>query len=387
MKKAGIITYWETDNNYGTVLQNYALQHFLKNNGVQPFLIRINFSKGKNRFDFYRKEFEEKGFFSGIQKLCAGVFRKVFRIIFRVSKKEGERQFSVFIEKNLSPTNVFTSFSELKRDCPDADFYIAGSDQIWNTYGKTDAEIGEDIRVYLLEFVPTGVKKIACAASFGSTDFDEGFKQVFKKALKEFDFVSVREKSGLDICHKLEIDDAYLQPDPTMLLSADEYRGIKSNVQVPSSSYILLYLLDNTTDFSIGKLKNFARRTGRKIIYVSGNYLQRINFFKKTYPTIEEWLGLFDHADAVVTNSFHGTVFSIIFNKMFMFLPQHGTFEKQNMRISSLLEYFGLEERVFKNRSLSSLFEPVDWKKTNMKLKEIRHESPFVEYFKRIIAC
>ncbi|AEE17469.1 polysaccharide pyruvyl transferase family protein [Treponema brennaborense] len=386
MKTAGIITYWDTVNNYGSILQNYALQQFLIKRGIKPFLIRTRFYISKSKLEIYNDELKRTGIFDGMRNLPGRVFRKLYRILARSDKKDSRRDFSSFIAENLSPTDIFTSLPELQKKCPEADFYIAGSDQIWNTYGKLRAEIGDEVQSFLLDFAPSASKKIACAASFGTDILDEKCNPLFRKALLQFDFISVREKSGVDICGKLGFTNVFLQPDPTMLLSADDYRAIESDRLVPHGAYILLYLLGNTTDFSIGRLKAFARKNGLEVVYVYANDLQRINFYKKTYSTINEWLGLFDRAEYVVTNSFHGTVFSLIFNKRFIAVPQSRNFSKQNVRIRSLLEIFGLSARIaadnckWNANSFSQLFESVDWEKINSKLEKIRKTAPFVKY-------
>ena len=117
------------------------------------------------------------------------------------------------------------------------------------------------------------------------------------------------------------------------------------------------------------------------MVYVSANEMKKVNFHKKIYPTVNEWLGLYENASAVVTNSFHGTVFSIIFNKPFLSVHQSGKFESQNIRIDSLLEDFGLKNRVFSG-DFEKLFVPVNFEKVNKKLEEIRKKSPFVEWMK-----
>lgn len=384
IKTAGIITYWDTKNNYGTVLQNYALQQFLKKLNVRAFLMRIQFDSKLSRIQIYKHMAENYG----LKKLVAHIFSRPFikalNASLRIKQKDLSRNFANFIETNLNPSSIFHSYAELERCCPEADFYIAGSDQIWNTYGKPVEEIGDEIRAYLLSFVQGGKMQVSCAASFGSPEFDPTFSDIFKNALEMFEFVSVREQSGVDICRKLGIQNVFLQQDPTMLMSVSDYRNIESKSLVPKKPYILLYLLGNTTDFSIRTLKSFAAQNGLDMVYVSANEMQRINFYKKVYPTISEWLGLFDCAEYVVTNSFHGTVFSLIFNKNFLFVPQCGKFQNQNGRIGSLLDCFGLADRIFTGRGFENLMNPVGWGLINAMLAEIRERSPFALYAKSI---
>lgn len=381
--KIGIITYWITRSNYGTVLQNYALQTFLRSFGFETFLIRTDIPLGCSRLDYYKSLLQKNGFFSLACYFKSRLFCKIARKISSENKNDDKRNFPDFVNKNLNPTKVFRSLSELESDCPMAAIYIAGSDQVWNTYGENYNTVSEQIKAYLLSFAPDSAKKISCAASFGKSSLAVEFENLFKQELSEFDFISCREKSGVEICKGLGFENAVLQQDPTMLLSSDEYKKIASKNLVPKKPYILLYLLGNDTDFSTRRLKQFAKLKNLEVVYVPANEAQKINFHKKTFPTVEEWLGLYENASAVVTNSFHGTVFSLIFNKSFLSVHQTGKFEDQNVRIDSLLEDFGLKNRIFSG-DFEKLFAPVDFENVNKRLEEIRKCSPFVEWIKKM---
>lgn len=381
--KIGIITYWITRSNYGTVLQNYALQTFLRSFGFETFLIRTDIPLGCSRLDYYKSLLQKNGFFSLISYFKSRLFCKIARKISSENKNDDKRNFPDFVNKNLNPTKIFRSLSELESDCPMADIYIAGSDQVWNTYGENYGAVSEQIKTYLLSFVPDSAKKISCAASFGKSSLAVEFESLFKKELSRFDFISCREKSGVEICKRLGFENAVLQQDTTMLLSSDEYKKIASKSLVPKKPYILLYLLGNDMDFSTRRLKQFAKLKNLEVVYVPANEAQKINFHKKTFPTVEEWLGLYENASAVVTNSFHGTVFSLIFNKPFLSVHQTGKFEDQNVRIDSLLEDFGLKNRIFSG-DFEKLFSSVDFEKVNKRLEEIRKCSPFVEWIKKM---
>lgn len=381
--KIGIITYWITRSNYGTVLQNYALQTFLHSLGFETFLIRTDIPLGCSRLDYYKSLLQKNGFFSLITYFKSRLFCKIARRISSENKNDDKRNFPDFVNKNLNPTKVFRSLSELESDCPMADIYISGSDQVWNTYGENYNTVSEQIKAYLLSFVPDSAKKISCAASFGKSSLAVEFESLFKKELSRFDFISCREKSGVEICKRLGFENAVLQQDPTMILSSDEYKKIASKSLVPKKPYILLYLLGNDTDFSTRRLKQFAKLKNLEVVYVPANEAQKINFYKKTFPTVEEWLGLYENASAVVTNSFHGTVFSLIFNKPFLSVHQTGKFEDQNVRIDSLLEDFGLKNRIFSG-NFEKLLSLVDFEKVNKRLDEIRKCSPFVEWIKKM---
>ena len=152
--KIGIITYWITRSNYGTVLQNYALQTFLRSFGFETFLIRTDIPLGCSRLDYYKSLLQKNGFFSLISYFKSRLFCKIARKISSENKNDDKRNFPDFVNKNLNPTKIFRSLSELESDCPMADIYIAGSDQVWNTYGENYGAVSEQIKTYLLSFVP-----------------------------------------------------------------------------------------------------------------------------------------------------------------------------------------------------------------------------------------
>lgn len=202
-KKIGIITYWITRSNYGTILQNYALQTFLRSLGFETFLIRTDIPLGCSRKDYYKSLLQKNGFFSLIGYFKSRLLCKIAWKILSENKNDEKRKFPDSVDKYLNPTKIFRSLSELESDCPMADIYIAGSDQVWNTYGENYATISEQIKAYLLCFAPDSARKISCAASFGKNSLDLEFESLFKQELSEFDFISCREKSGVEICRKL----------------------------------------------------------------------------------------------------------------------------------------------------------------------------------------
>ena len=279
--KIGIITYWITRSNYGTVLQNYALQTFLRSFGFETFLIRTDIPLGCSRLDYYKSLLQKNGFFSLACYFKSRLFCKIARKISSENKNDDKRNFPDFVNKNFNPIKIFRSLSELESDCPMADIYISGSDQVWNTYGENYNTVSEQIKAYLLSFVPDSAKKISCAASFGKSSLAMEFESLFKKELSRFDFISCREKSGVEICKRLGFENAVLQQDPTMILSSDEYKKIASKSLVPKKPYILLYLLGNDTDFSTRRLKQFAKLKNLEVVYVPANEAQKINFYKK----------------------------------------------------------------------------------------------------------
>ncbi len=387
MKTAGIITYWDTTDNYGTVLQNYALQSFLKKNGIEPILIRersVFITSKKKRA---RRLLKKYGVFLPAY-VCYILFKRIY--ITRNEKRNLKlRRFSDFRKQFISYTEkVYTSLEELKKEQSNYDLYIAGSDQIWSFNNCKEYTLEQEEYLFntrFFNFVNKDAKRISCAASFGSCDFLEKQDMLIKSNLKKFDLITIREQSGVEYVKTLGINKVFFQNDPTTLLSAESYRKISVNPE-KKHKYILLYLLNNSTDFNISNLRKWAKKKDLDIIYVNGNLLYfNLNLYKKKYPTIQEWLGLIDNAEYVLTNSFHGTIFSLILNTPFLTILQKGRFSGQNKRIYSILEEFSLDSQIYKG-NFEAFGNKIDWNKINQMFGNIRKDSPFVKWIKEYLS-
>lgn len=351
--KIGTITFWNSEDNYGQILQCYALIQFLKWQGHDPFLIKFN-NDAKQSTLMRRILNVFKIFF----KSPSLFYQKIrFKSQSNKAKKKYvyvNRQFSEFRDKYIPSTEKVYLERELFIDPPEADVYICGSDQIWPSGNP----------VMYLQFAPQSKKRIAYAASFGGNK-PNNLNDV-STFLKTFDYVSLRERSGVELCKELGCNSAELVPDPTLLLYANVYSNLCSNIKVDSEKYILLYLLGNEISVSVDSIFNFAQNNGLKIVYVASQ--GRVDNFPKIYPTIEEWLSLIKNAAYVITNSYHGTIFSLLFNTPFMTIPLKGLRSKMNVRINDLLEKYGLEERIHSS-SLDILFNPINFDTFNISQK------------------
>lgn len=379
MMKAAIVTVWELPDNYGNVLQAFALQKFLLKYGIYSELILFS-HKYTSESSKIRQIFN---------RIKANGFSVVGnRILLRVRSailagKYKKRNFADFISRNINVRKIEYSHFENLKEILDYDLCIAGSDQVWNCLDCCSKDYFD---VITLKFAPENAKKISCAASFGyyGATF-KNRKEEIEDSLKSFDFISVREKSGLDICSGLGIKNSVLQPDPTFLMEVAFYKNFckGQNTNLFKKKYILLYLLNNPSDFNVTKLKKWATENDLNVIYVDGNNdVFKFSPHWKAYPKISEWLSLVSNAEYVFTNSFHGICFSIIFNKLFLAIKQIGKFEGQNSRFDTVLGLFNLEDRIF-NKSLDSVKSRIDWDTINIELDKIRNESPFVKYMDR----
>ena len=185
-----------------------------------------------------------------------------------------------------------------------------------------------------------------------------------------FSFVSVREKTGVDLCKKMGLLNTEWSPDPTMLLDVSVYRDLYKNANIKDKlgkEYVFVYLLNNKTKFSMNKLYKWAKSKNLDIVYITGN--SKFDRFKKLYLTIHEWLYYLDNAAYVVTNSFHCCVFSLLFQKKVIPILLSGKDKKMNSRINELFEQFDIgakfEDYNFrdfnKTQNWTSIAAVLDW--------------------------
>jgi hypothetical protein len=367
-KKIGIVTQWELKDNYGSILQCYALQYALRKVGYEPFLIKYH--KRHKKTDTLK------------YWLFALLFCRLKRIVSTVKRKIKERRkpeeiidrgFDDFIKQHIHSTEKIYSQQDLLEYPPQADFYICGSDNVWMEYDK----------VYFLDWGDANIPRIAYACSFGNEDITPYYKGKLKKSLQKFKVVTVREKSGADICIKSGREDTFVVPDPTMLLDQEDYKKLIIEEWKKNYKYLFLYLLSEKTEVEWDIILAFAKQNNLKIICVqaNGKYRNIPQEINTVFPTVEGWLSLMLNAEYVLTNSFHGTVFSIIFNKQFLVIPQivYIKHTKPNNRALFLLNKFNIIERVF-NNDIEQIKVKIDYDKVNEILNEDRDRMR--KYFK-----
>lgn len=351
--KIGILTFWKTEDNYGQLLQCYATQTYLQSLGHDTFLIKATNGRNYNPtikeqlFSKLRTAYRLFPYPIYLVKRCLSSL--CYTLLHgKLKPNTVNRGFENFRKDYLNCTDKEYSLDDLKCNPPYADAYIVGSDQIWNT---TDG-------IFFLSWAPEQVKKIAIAASFGSRSSSPDFAALISPWLKRFDLISVREKSGVDICRQAGIENASLIVDPTLLLRADQYNKIasKSSQREP---YIFVYFLGTRTEIRWNEIHSFARSKGLKIKYVGSQGQE--DKFSKMEATIEEWLSLMANADYVITNSFHGTIFAMQFHKKFMVYPVKGVVKKMNDRLTTLLNPLGLSGRIYQG-NISPLDREIDYK-------------------------
>lgn len=354
--KIGILTQ-PLHSNYGGLLQAFALQHHLK--GMGHDVVTIDFVSNK------------KPRFFGLKGIVLNLIKKYIRkekvkYIFPVSEKEIERigiNTQKFIERNIELTKRFTSIEELyELNNENFDAFVVGSDQVWRPI------YSPGISAFFLDFVKRGsTVKISYAASFGTDNCDEYTKDEiaqFTELLKDFNAVSVREDTGVELCRNHFKTNAVHVIDPTLLLSPDVYSNlvVEDNTP-PSKGDLMAYVLDRNPDKQ-KIIDHVAKRKGLSTLYVMPDDNNDI------YPNVTTWIKGFIDSKFVVTDSFHGMVFSIIFNKPFIAI---GNKDRGLSRFSSLLRKFNLTERLIYSYGpfIDKLCEEeIDYSIVNKKLVE-----------------
>ena len=327
--------------NYGGLLQAYALQKVLKDLGHEVFTVDIGI-----KHTFY------KDFGSTIWRIVRKYIfhQKNIKNILpnRPSKSEYKiisQHTQKFIKNNIQTTEKLESIKKisiLKKYNFEA--FIVGSDQVWRPCYSSR------ITAFYLDFLGNDktIKRIAYAASFGvdNWEYDEDLSKKCKGLAKKFNTISVRENSGVKLCKKyLDVNATHVL-DPTMLLNQEDYISLINKDNTNKSNTLMVYVLDKSEEKEymvqkISKLLNLSINTIMPIKKYSKKSRKNIN--DCIFPPVSNWLKGFIDAKYVITDSFHGTVFSIIFNKPFIAIANK---DRGIARFSSLLKLFGLESRL-----------------------------------------
>lgn len=328
--KIGIITFWDSRDNYGQQLQCYALQAFLKQQGHQAYLIRFKEIINNTSGFKFAKIFT---YAANLKAYINYVLQRRKDIKYAESNQLDLRDFDGFRNKYISSTDTIYSEQSLMENPPEGDAFICGSDQIW----------GGSL-MYYLSFVPNDKIKIAYAPSFGGINPFNGPKaKEILKCLSRFDFIGVREASGAKLLNEHGFPDAIQVVDPTMLLESGDYASLIEEDKDNNNAFI--YLLGNQISCSVDSIIKYVESCQMNYTYVASQ--GRVDKYPKVQATIPEWIGQVKNSRLVITNSFHCVVFSLIFHKPFIFIPLGGMFERMNDRVIDLLEKCGLQSQIF----------------------------------------
>lgn len=358
-------------SNFGYIMQLYALQTVIRKQGHEVHTIQLKDEPRtlKQKSIYFVKSFIAKYL----------LYRKAtpFR---HWPTKEQMDIIDVntwdFINKHCQLTKYIQSIDHLKYLSSDYDAFVVGSDQVWRR------RYSIDIPSFFFSFLPENKLRIAYAASFGIShnDYNGALTEQCKMLLSKFHGIGVREKEAVNICKNDFHVNAVQVLDPTFLITNDEYALLidKNKVEnVPSQPFLLLYILDPTEEKYLTAEK-IAHEKGLKVLLIKPSDFGKVgskHIDDCVYPHISTWLYAFKHASYIVTDSFHGTSFSIIFKKPFMVFNNAS---RGGCRITSILSICGLNERLYNSSFADST---IDYQIVNKKLSEVRSKSlQFLKY-------
>ena len=375
--KIGITTCWQSSDNYGQQLQCWALQRYLEHNGHEPFLIR--YSPVGARVGLVRRVWNALKYRMYTPKDEIRRTRENAVLYRENAALDKQRMFEAFRSQHLRSTPViYHSVEELRAQTPEADAYITGSDQVWH-----DAYDNPNIAGWFLDFGNNKVKRISYAASIGR-ELCADDRQKLYGYLQRFDHISVREESTLELCRHLGVENVSMAIDPTMLLGVSDYEAIEAdNSKSDSSSYAFVYLINvqDEKDAYLDIISQTLEKQGMEMkVVASSGYLPArpcVCGQPIIRATIPEWLSLVKNANVVLTTSFHGVVFSLLYHKPVYAILLADEFAKANDRIFTLLNRLGLSHRIIGNvqdaERLSQ--EPIAWDEVDRRLDEYRQQS------------
>ncbi|CUM74693.1 Polysaccharide pyruvyl transferase [Anaerostipes hadrus] len=357
MKKICVITRHAIVN-YGSFLQTYATQKILNDYGYKTIIL-----------DYVRKDED----YRNVTELLLSKSKKwnknfITRTIYRMVQWPDHyvcgRAFEKERKKYLKLSEKISDVKLEKNKIPDADIYCTGSDQVWGEIGGDDVD-----PVYFLEFANQKAKKISFSASFGKGNYPDERINKFSQLLKNYDKITVREDSALSLVEQAGYSAVQIL-DPTMIFGGKRWKELTPKIK--EKDYVLLYQLNANREMD-EYAEKFAKKAGLKLLRVSveAHNCMRVGKFKWCLSPFE-FLSYIKNADYMITDSFHGTAFAIMFNTQFIeVLPK-----EKIARNLSVLQQFGIENRILRDYSdYSYIGENIEYNSVNKKLNNERKKS------------
>lgn len=339
--------------NYGGVLQNYALQYQLCEMGHTPMTLDIGkydyLSWGSNMLKYIVKKVVLSQNVVP-PPLPATKYKKIYPI----------RRFA---EKNIRLTHHIKKYNERLIAQYGFDALVVGSDQVWR---PCYSNVGN----MFLDFAEqSNIIKIAYAASFGSDawEFTEEQTEKCKRLAPLFRAISVREDKGIELCRRYLNVDAVKVADPTLLLDKEVYLKLCKDIPEESPDFLFAYILDGTPA-KYALVQDIAKKLGLRVVFKSAESEVTLA------DSMEKWISFFRDAKYVVTDSFHGTVFSLIFNRDFYSI---GNAKRGMSRFTSIFDELNLTDRLVDERQGISVehMENIAWADVNKKKEEMVNRS------------
>ncbi|EIF6174298.1 polysaccharide pyruvyl transferase family protein [Clostridium perfringens] len=358
--KIGILT-WHYFPNYGSALQAYALQKTIIN----------NISENCKIINYRNYKYSPKGVLKIIKNN-----KFLYMIICKVFRKERAYKFNQFINNNLNMTKEVNSIKELTSLNNEFKFFICGSDQIWSPNVLDEA--------YLLSFVKNFNIRISYAPSIVINKISNEQKNIYNENIKKFNSLSVRESKGRDIISEVTGIIPEVVLDPTLLLDKEEYKKVQAEINI-NEKYILCYILGDYKKYE-KYINEISKQYNMKIVAILSNKSESHYGDYNIYNAgPAEFLGYIDNAEMILTDSFHGLAFSIIYKKEFLIFERfsHDDILCQNDRIYNLLDKLKINNRIIKDNIQFNLFNKIDYDYIYNNLEKEKEQS--IAYIKNSI--
>lgn len=371
MKDVAILTKYYKNYNYGGMLQGYALYKTIKKLGYSCDIISYDVRKNKNPVYLNLiqqcRQYGIKAATSKIIEKSMGKMKFLIKDIIDIRKKK----FDEFMNETNANTEIFddSNLIELNKKYK---YFISGSDQIWNPNAVR--------LLYLQSFVNDNKTKIAYAASFGRDCLSKYESERIMPYINRFDYIGIREKSGTKMLKKYINKSVETVLDPTMLLTKNEWDMIASE-RLISENYVVFYFFSNSYNIR-EKTIEFCKKNNLKLVLIPyakqeyNFYDNRGDCFRINDIGPKEFISLIKYANYVFTDSFHGAVFSIIYNRpFFVFERNKKGHVSMNSRLYDLLDTFNLNSRLVSKEDILNNIEEINYDSVNMILDEEKNKS------------
>lgn len=382
MKKAGIITLYYKNNNYGGIAQAYALEKYINNIGIDAEL--VSYEMNKKQVKTRKDEIAENGFFNYCIVRSEGAIKKIRKkILNKIINKKYKDSINPLIDirnKAFEKSREMCKHSEVYNDstiklCENKyDYFITGSDQVWKPGVVSEA--------FVWGFLPDDKIRISYASSITSTSLDENYEKFMKKYLSKYKWISVREEEGKKYLKNVLEKNVDRVLDPTLLINKNEWNRIVTKKKF-NEKYIFAYMLgDSQNQRNI--IKKFAKKNKLKIVtmpHLEGKLRYcDINFGDEKLYNIDlpEFLSLIKYSEYVFTDSFHAVIFSNIFEKKYAVFEREVSLKRENMnsRLDTLLDMLEQKNRKIRTvKDFSRIEEKIDFMVSEKKLKIEREKS------------
>ena len=343
--------------NYGATLQAFALQSYVEKMGYSCNVINHMGWKGH-------------------RTLSQGGLNRdtLLKIPYKKALETGYFRFESFYSNFMHMTRRYDSINDLYECPPNSDLFITGSDQVWNP---------RDLRKeFYLDFAPVSATRISYAASIGIPAIPEDKRIIIGELLKKINYISVRETSAQQSIQQLTDNEVNKNCDPVYLIDQDEWRMIESPIDDLPNDYILCYMIYKPKWIN-DWLRKVRKSTGKKIVFVGLNGFRPVEcdkYVRCAGP--QEFIWLIDHASCVVSSSFHGIAFSVLFGKPLVAIPD----PPRPDRINNLLSLFNLQNNILYENKINDIFLPYDFEKITQIIKNERNitNNYFLKVFSEI---